>query len=52
MTDLREEGANIKSFYNYATLTVMGIISRIRRLSILVNNFEIKSTIIQMIQVN
>ena len=52
MANLREEGADTKALRDYATLTVMDTISGIKRPSIPVNNFEIKSVIIQMIQAN
>ena len=52
MVDPREEVVDIKALHDYATPTVMDTISRIRRVPIPVNNFEIKPMIIQMIQAN
>ncbi|XP_031284771.1 uncharacterized protein LOC116143444 [Pistacia vera] len=45
-----EDGAARCSLMDYAMLSLRGTASRIRRPTIAANNFEIKSTIIQMIQ--
>ena len=52
MADPREEEADTKALYDYTTPIIMDTISRIKRPLILANNFEIKPTIIQMIQAN
>ena len=52
MADLREEGTDTKALCDYATPTVMDTIFGIKRPLIPTNNFEIKLTIIQMIQAN
>ena len=46
MIDLKEEGADTKAFYDYATPTVMDTIFGIRKPLIPTNNFEIKPVII------
>ena len=52
MANLREEGVDTKALRDHTTLTVMDIISGIRRPPIPTDNFKIKSMIIQMIQAN
>ena len=42
MVDLKEEEADTKALYDYATLTVIDTIVGIRRPLIPTNNFEIK----------
>ena len=56
MTDLREEEvetrAETRVFRDYAMPTVMDTLSVIWKSPIPANNFEIKPTIIQMVQAN